>query len=75
MVGCASHAQIRCGPKDLCSKRPTEGLQSDIDILVEANLTGGNLSGAYLSDKKLDYAILCHTKMPDGKEENSGCKK
>jgi predicted Zn-dependent protease len=37
MVGCTSYAQIRCGPNDLCSKRPTEGLQFNIDILVEAN--------------------------------------
>ena len=32
-----------------------------------------NLSKADLSSAKLDGSKSCHTKMPDGKENNSGC--
>ena len=44
-----------------------------------ANLSGADLNSADLSDAdldgaKLDGAIFCHTAMPDGKENNSGCK-
>ena len=37
------------------------------------NMIQANLIEANLKDVKLDGAILCHTKMPDGKENNSGC--
>ena len=43
--------------------------------LSRADLSRADLSGANLNDAKLDGAKLCQTKMPDGKENNSGCKK
>ena len=41
--------------------------------LGKADLKGANLSGANLTKANLDGAVLCHTTMPDGKENNSGC--
>ena len=43
--------------------------------LFRVHLTGTDLSDADLKDVNLDGAILCHTIMPDRKENNSGCKK
>ena len=43
--------------------------------LKEANLKEANLEGANMENiRNLDSAIKCKTIMPDGKEENSGCK-
>ncbi len=44
----------------------------------ECDLRGANLTGAYLRDAKLNYAImngaiLCNTTMPDGSVIYSGC--
>ena len=43
--------------------------------LSEADLSKANLEGANMENiRNLDSAIKCKTIMPDGKEENSGCK-
>ena len=38
------------------------------------NFTGADLTGANLGGVSLDGVILCNTKMPDGKINNSSCK-
>ena len=43
--------------------------------LIGVNLAGAKMAGAKMSGVKLDGAILCHTIMPDVKENNSGCEK
>ena len=43
--------------------------------LSKADLSQANLIRANLIATKLDGAILCHTTMPNGKENNSGCEK
>ena len=53
-----------------CEKCVLNGVDLSLANLSEAYLYKANLSGA-----KLDGAILYHTKMPDGRENNSGCKK
>jgi uncharacterized protein YjbI with pentapeptide repeats len=42
-------------------------------IFYRSDLEGADLRGAHLVDA-LDEAILCHTTMPDGSVDNSGCK-
>ena len=42
--------------------------------LRDANLFRANLSKANMSKSNLSGAVLCHTLIPDGKEDNSGCK-
>lgn len=41
--------------------------------LRNADLEGADLKGAYLGDANLNGANLCHTIMPEGDENNSGC--
>jgi uncharacterized protein YjbI with pentapeptide repeats len=43
-------------------------------VLFKANLTGVDMTGASMKDVNLDGALLCRTKMPSGREDNSGCK-
>jgi len=43
-------------------------------VFYKANLTGVNMTGALMKETNLDGAILCRTKMPSGREDNSGCK-
>ena len=43
-------------------------------ILRGANLSKADLFEANLSNAKFVSFIFCNTKMPDGKENNSGCK-
>ena len=42
--------------------------------IFDSDLTDANLKGAKLSFGDLG-ALVCHTVMPDGKEDNSGCEK
>jgi len=42
--------------------------------LTNSNLTGADMRKAInISDAILNGAILCHTKMPEGKENNFNC--
>ena len=41
--------------------------------ITEADLSGADLSGADLSGADLSGAHFCHTIMPDGHQNNSGC--
>jgi hypothetical protein len=41
--------------------------------LAGANMTDANLSEAILIDTNFEGAILCHTMMPGGTEDNTGC--
>ena len=40
---------------------------------TEVSLGKADLKGANLTKANLDGAVLCHTTMPDAKENNSGC--
>ena len=42
--------------------------------IFDSDLTDANLKGAKLSSGDLG-ALVCHTIMPDGKEDNSDCEK
>ena len=43
-------------------------------IIGVANLSGADLTGANLRGVNRSRAILCHTIMPDGDEENRDCQ-
>jgi len=42
-------------------------------VLLNADLTDADLSGANISETALTGAVYCNTVMPDGKVNNSGC--
>lgn len=42
--------------------------------LSEENLSGANLQDASLMNARTDGPVFCHTKLPSGEEDNSGCK-
>jgi uncharacterized protein YjbI with pentapeptide repeats len=66
-----SHANLRNA--DLSGADLTGTNLSGTD-LTSSNLSGVDMRKAsHLSDANLDGAIMCHTRMPDGKENNSNC--
>jgi Zn-dependent protease with chaperone function len=56
MVGCASYAQFRCGSANACSKGPTEGLQTLVDLIVKKNFP--EESGEYEAVVWMDSSIM-----------------